>query len=98
MAKSVCKDCNMTVVMATVRGELVATDPELITVITARQTGPSPASDQSSIQMNTSKSFARRVHAERCQDYQERAKKERLLAEQREYTRKHGRTPRNHGL
>jgi hypothetical protein len=95
MAKNVCKDCNMTVVMTKIGSELVATDPELITVVTARHvTGEVTGG----IRMSTSTTPARRLHAERCADYQESARRKRLADEQRAYNKQHGRPPRNHGL
>lgn len=90
MAKNTCRDCNRNVVMVRIGGNLVATDPELIMVVPARERTPSPRAEQSGIVMASRQTFARRVHAERCADYKEQDRRDRLSAEMREYNRKHG--------
>jgi len=91
------------VLFARVGGQLVATDPELILVVPAsRRTSASAASNLDAaggLRMATSQTYARRVHAERCEDYQQQARKDRLAAEMRAFTNMHGRSARkNRGL
>ena len=102
MPKTTCRDCNRTVVMVQLGENLVATEPELITVVTAREKPPSPSMSLPRIEMATRQTFARRLHAELCAEHKERGRRDRLAAEQREYNRTNG-TParpprRNHGL
>lgn len=101
MAKATCPDCKRIVIMAEIGGTLVATDPELMTVVPARQRS-SPSSDLPSIRMAHTQTYARRVHAERCADYQEQARRDRIAADLRAFNRKHGIKPaakaRSHGL
>ena len=99
MAKSTCQACHRTVLMVSIAGQQVATDPELISVVRATQRPPSDASDGPRIAMANKTDMARRLHAERCEDYQNQARRERLSAEMREYTANQKRTPRkNRGL
>lgn len=99
MPKSTCNRCNRNILLVRVGGDLVATDPELMSVIPATDRQPSPRSEQSRIEMAHRQTFARRLHAERCDSYQEQDRRDRILAEQREYNRKNGRSPRrNQGL
>lgn len=105
MAKNTCNNCQRTVVLVRIDGNLVATDPELIMVVPARQKIPSSAAmergtrEMPGIEMVPRQTFARRLHAEQCQSYQDAARRERIAAEQREYNRQHGHTPRkNRGL
>lgn len=99
MAKNTCRDCNRTIVLVRVGGELVATDPELINVVPARHVmGPSGGS----VRMAESTTPARRLHAEKCQEYADSARRARLADEMREYNKQNGRPPavprRNRGL
>src|SRR5882762_2870700 len=98
MAKSTCQECHRTILMANIGGQLVATDTELISVVRVRQrTGD--GSDLPRLEMASKTDFARRVHAERCEDYQNQARRERLSAEMRAYTANQKRSPRrNKGL
>lgn len=95
MARTTCRDCNRNIMMARVGGELVATDPELITVVPARNEA---RSGEPRIRMAESSTFARRLHSERCMEYQEQARRERIAAEMREFTKKQESPRRNRGL
>lgn len=75
-AKSTCRKCNRTVVVLEIEGRKVETDPELINVV--------PLDGEPTFVM------ARRAHADLCERYQETARKERILAEQRAYNLKNG--------
>lgn len=66
--KSTCRKCNRTVHIDIVDGLQVETDPELISVIVFEK-------------RNACVEHARRLHAERCEDYQQEAKKTKLQAE-----------------
>lgn len=89
MAKTTCRDCNRTVVMVRVGGDLVATDPELITVVAARERSPA-GRDMPGIVMASRQTWARRVHAERCTEYREQARRERIAQEMREFSARNG--------
>lgn len=96
MAKTTCQNCKRTVLMVDVGGELVATDPEVKQVITATHR---PGNEGGSIRMANRITPARELHASRCEDYQNQERKQRLVEEMREFTRKQQRSPkRNHGL
>lgn len=99
MAMSTCRDCKRIVMMVRLDGSLVATDPELINVVPAQHvSGPSGGS----VRMGTNTTPARRLHAERCQVYQDEGRKERLRLEMAEFTKQNGqparRPRRNQGL
>lgn len=96
MARTTCRDCNRNIMMARVGGELVATDPELITVVPARN--ETRGDGEPRIRMAESSTFARRLHSERCSEYQEQARRERIAAEMREFTKKQSSPRRNRGL
>ncbi len=103
MAKATCQNCERTVLLVRISGELVMTDPELISVVTAKRRPAADRSDGSGgIQMATVTTWARRVHSDLCETYKNAAEREKIAAEQRAYNRKHGRTAsppkRNHGL
>lgn len=85
MAKATCQACNRTVLLVTIGGEQVATDPELISVIGATQRLDS-GDGGPRLRMATATALARRVHAERCEDYQNQARRERLSAEMKQFT------------
>lgn len=78
MARSTCRDCNRHVAVAVVEGRRVILDPEPIRVIRMERG------------FSGEPELARRLHAERCTDYQEQDRKNRLRAEMREYTQRHG--------
>lgn len=84
MSKATCQACNRTVLLVTVGGEQVATDPELINVVRATQRSGSGSGPR--LRMAGSTELARRVHAERCTDYQEQARRALLQAEMRKFT------------
>jgi hypothetical protein len=101
MSRPTCKDCHRNVVLVRVGDGLVATDPELIMVIPASNRVPSQdtAQDLPRIVMASRQTFARRLHSELCQSYQDRARRERIADEQRAYNKKNGKSPRrNSGL
>ena len=96
MPKSTCQACKRTVLMVPIAGELVATDPELINVVPATHV---TGDGSGGIRMSQRTTPARRLHVERCSDYVEQARREKLAREQREYNRQNGRQPRrNSGL
>ncbi len=86
MARSTCRDCNRNVAVTMVDGRPVALDPEPIMVVRLSRGGGRLSSPDSP------PFAARRIHAERCADYQEQDRRERLRSEMREYTHRHGRT------
>lgn len=99
MAMSTCRDCNRIVLMVRLSGSLVATDPELIHVVPAQHVG---GSGGGSVRMGTATTPARRLHSERCHDYQDEGRKKRLRLEMAEFTKQNGQTARqprrNRGL
>lgn len=98
MAKSTCRDCNRTVMMADLNGTPTALDPELIRVVAATERA-SVGRDLPLLAMAGRTTFARRLHAERCQGYQDQARRDRIAVEQRAYNEKNGKPPRkNRGL
>lgn len=74
--RTVCRKCNRNITIAVVRGEPVELDPELITV--------SPMAGGVTL-------VARRVHAEKCTEYQEAQRRERIAREKKEYEAANGR-------
>jgi hypothetical protein len=99
MAKNTCRDCNRNVLLVRVGGELVATDPELISVVTAQSRTYVGDESGSRVVMATKATFARRLHAERCSEYVEAARRDRIAADLRAFNKKNGVAPRkNHGL
>jgi hypothetical protein len=98
MAKSTCQACSRTVLMINIGGQNIATDPELISVVRVTQR-MGDGNDVPRLEMASKTDFARRLHAERCEDYQNQARRERLAAEMRQYTANQKRAPRrNKGL
>lgn len=100
MPKSTCQACKRTVLMVPIGGELVATDPELMNVVPATHV---MGDSGSSIRMGTRSTPARRLHVERCEDYQNQARRERIQTEMRQFNAKQqgraGRSARkNRGL
>ncbi|SRR6266568_668912 len=94
MTKNTCRDCNRTVMLVAVGGESLAVDPELIAVVPARRTSHD-GGGQPHIRMASSQTFARRIHAEQCQGYQEAAKKKRVQDEMRAFTKQQERAGRS---
>lgn len=80
MAKNTCHNCKRTVVLVATGDGVIATDPELINVVPARETFHA-SSEQPKIVMRGGPTFARRVHADMCEGYVEQARKERIRAE-----------------
>lgn len=99
MAKNTCRDCKRMVILVRLDGELVATDPELINVVPAQHV---MGSNGGSVRMAAAATPARRLHAERCETYQDEARRERMRAEMAEYNKQNGRPERqprrNRGL
>jgi hypothetical protein len=99
MPKNTCQSCNRTVMLVEIGGEMVATDPELINVVPATHV---QGDGSGGIRMSTRTTPARRIHAERCEDYQNQTRRDRIAADLRAYNDKNGRPPRaprkNHGL
>lgn len=103
MAKTTCRNCERTVLMVRIAGEMVMTDPELISVVPATQKSAGDRADGTGgIRMSTATTWARRVHADLCESYKSQAARDKIAAEQREYNRRNGRAAaplkRNHGL
>lgn len=73
-ATATCKECRRMVHLVTVDGERVATDPEVLSVV---RYGRAPSIDR-----------ARRLHSERCEDYQQQARRTANTAEMRRYTQR----------
>ena len=87
MAKTICNKCHRHVVLTRIDGQLVAADPELISVVTAVRHGT---------QMAGEAVFARRIHSDRCDDYQSQARRDRIAADMRSYNKRNPK--RNDGL
>lgn len=95
MAKTTCEDCHRTVFVVQTAAGPVTTDPELISVVTAKRRADTGAEiPGGAIRMSATTTFARRLHAERCTDYQEIARKERLSEQMRAFTARQKREPR----
>lgn len=97
MSRATCKGCNRNIVLVRSGGELVAADPELMSVIPHQEqvrAGRLSAPVESARQ-----TLAYRVHAPLCDSYREQARIARIADEQRAYNKKNGRAPRrNSGL
>lgn len=98
MAKSICQSCKRNVMLVSIGGESTAFEPELIKVVraTSRQ---DPSADGPRIYMSNKIDYARRLHAERCEDYQNQARRERLSSDMRKFTARQARgNAKNRGL
>lgn len=99
MPKTTCRDCNRNVLLVRVGGELVATDPELMSVVPAQNKMYQGSDSGSRVVMGTKATYARRLHSERCSEYVEAARRDRIAADLRAFNKKNGIAPRkNHGL
>lgn len=76
--------------MVRVGDGLVATDPELINVVTARHVMGDAGGG---IRMGTSTTPARRLHEERCSDYAEQSRKDRIRTEMLQFNTDNGSAP-----
>lgn len=98
MPRSTCRDCNRNVILVRIGGELVATESELITVVPAERKSYQGDLQERTV-MASSTTYARRLHSERCSEYVEQARRERIAGEMREYNQRQGRAARkNRGL
>lgn len=77
--------------MVRVGDGLVATDPELINVVPARHV---MGDSGGGIRMGTSTTPARRLHDERCSDYAEQARRDRIRTEMLQFNTENSSTPR----
>jgi hypothetical protein len=93
MPAETCRKCNRTIVLTMIRGELVATEREVIEVVPLTrdvQRNDSPEGRW----LPRAPTQARQLHAALCDGYREEARTKKIAAEQRAYNRKH----RSHGL
>lgn len=101
MAKATCSDCNRNVIMVRIGGELVATESELIMVVPAQRKTYQGDMQERTV-MASSTTYARQLHAARCADYVEQARKQRIAGEMRAFNERQARAGRaarkNRGL